>query len=101
MLESNIKAVNKDIKVLLKDAQALFSAAATLSGEKADEARARGMKLLDAAMVAAQDAQASALATGKEMVNSTDAYVKENPWSSIGVAATAGLLVGLLCCRKS
>lgn len=100
MLESEFKSVNKDIKVLLKDAQALFNSAATLTGEKADEMRARGMKLVDAAMAMTHDAQLSVMATGKQMAESTDTYVKEHPWSTIGVAATVGLLVGLLCCRK-
>ncbi|MFZ6745582.1 DUF883 family protein [Undibacterium sp. JH2W] len=100
MLESDFKSVNKDIKVLLKDAQGLFNAAAALTGEKADEMRARGMKMVDAAMAMTQDAQASVIATGKQAVESTDTYVKEHPWSSLGAAATVGLLVGLLCSRK-
>ena len=41
MLENNITTVNNDVKTLVKDAQALFSAAAALTGEKADEAKQR------------------------------------------------------------
>jgi ElaB/YqjD/DUF883 family membrane-anchored ribosome-binding protein len=100
VLESNLKAVDNDVKILVKDAQALFHAAAALTGEKAEEVRNRGMRLLDTALVKAQDAQASALVAGKEMAVSADVYVKENPWRAIAAAAGVGLLAGLILSRK-
>ncbi len=104
MLNSNLKAVScdvsNDVKTLVKDAQALFHAAAALTGEKADEIRSRGMNMLDSALVKAQDAQASAVATGKEMVASADDYVKENPWRAIAAATGIGLLAGIILARS-
>ena len=100
MLETNLKIVNNDVKTLVKDAQSLFQAAAALTGEKAEEVRARGMRLLDSALVKAQEAGANAVVAGKEMATSTDAYVKANPWRSIAVAAGAGLLAGVILGRK-
>ena len=76
MLETNISTVNNDVKTLVKDAQALFTAAAALSGEKADEVRSRGMRVLDAALVKAHEAQATAMVAGKVMAASADTYVK-------------------------
>jgi ElaB/YqjD/DUF883 family membrane-anchored ribosome-binding protein len=100
MLEQNISTVNNDVKTLVKDAQALFTAATALTGEKADELRGRGMKALDTALAKAHEAQANAIAGAKHMASSTDAYVKENPWRSIAVAAGVGLLVGVILGRK-
>lgn len=100
MLENNIATVNTDVKTLVKDAQALFSSAAALTGEKADELRSRGMRSLEAALAKAQEAQASAVVAGKEMAASADVYVKENPWRSIAAAAGVGLLVGVILGRK-
>ncbi|KQV46584.1 MULTISPECIES: YqjD family protein [unclassified Duganella] len=100
MLEQNISTVNNDVKTLVKDAQALFTAATALTGEKADELRGRGMKALDSALAKAHEAQASAVAGAKQAAASTDAYVKENPWRSIAVAAGVGLLVGVILGRK-
>jgi ElaB/YqjD/DUF883 family membrane-anchored ribosome-binding protein len=100
MLENNISTVNNDVKTLVKDAQALFAAAASLTGEKAEEVRARGMRALDGALAKAQEAQATAIVKGKEVAASTDAYVKENPWRSIAAAAGIGLLVGVILGRK-
>ncbi|MEW6159704.1 MAG: hypothetical protein AB1813_19920 [Verrucomicrobiota bacterium] len=35
----------------------------------------------------------------KEAARTTDRYVHENPWQMIGIAAAAGLLIGLLIRR--
>jgi ElaB/YqjD/DUF883 family membrane-anchored ribosome-binding protein len=36
----------------------------------------------------------------RECMRTTDAYVRDNPWQSIGIAAGIGLLVGLLIRRR-
>ncbi len=100
MLESNIKTVRTDMKTLVEDAQALFREATSTSGIKAEELRARGLDLLDNAMAKAQDLQAAALDASKELAESADGYVKENPWTAIAVSAGVGVLIGLLIARK-
>lgn len=100
MLESNLKVINSDVKTLVKDAQALFQAASALTGEKAEEARNRGMRLLDTALVRAQDVQASAVAASQEMAATAEDYVKLNPWRALAVAAGVGLLAGVALNRK-
>jgi ElaB/YqjD/DUF883 family membrane-anchored ribosome-binding protein len=100
MLEQNISTVNNDVKTLVKDAQALFTAATALTGEKAEELRGRGMRALDTALAKAHDAQISALAASKEAVKHADVYVKENPWRAIAGAAAVGLLIGVIIGRK-
>jgi ElaB/YqjD/DUF883 family membrane-anchored ribosome-binding protein len=100
MLSSNIKTVQSDMRTLVRDAQDLFREATTATGEKADALRARGLSLLDTALAKAQDMQAAALETGKEMAESADAFVQENPWKAVGIAAGVGLLVGVLIARR-
>jgi ElaB/YqjD/DUF883 family membrane-anchored ribosome-binding protein len=99
-LNGNAGAVQTDVKALLKDAQGLFQAAAALTGEKAEEMRGRGMKLLDTALSKAQQAQGQAIVKGKELAQSADVYVKENPWRTIATAAGLGLLVGVILGRR-
>lgn len=100
MLESNLKAVNDDVKKLIKDAQSLFLAAADLTGEKAEEMRDRGMRLLDKAVVTAQEAQASVRVAGREMTDSAESYVKENPWRALATAAGVGFLAALVLTKR-
>ncbi|MES2932442.1 MAG: DUF883 family protein [Pseudomonadota bacterium] len=94
------KAIGTDVNTLVKDAQALFQSAATLTGERADELRTKGMRLLDTALSKAQVAQASALQMGKEMAVNADDFVKENPWRAIAASAGVGLLLGVVLGRK-
>lgn len=94
------KDTGADMKSLVRDAQALLTAAAALTGEKADEMRARGMELLDRAMGKAGQYQGQALVKGKELAHTADVYVKDNPWRTVVAAASVGLLVGLVLGRK-
>lgn len=100
MSDTSAQIVSHDMKTLVKDAQALFQAATSLTGEKAEEVRNRGMHMLDTAMAMAQEAQANALVAGKQMAASADHYVKENPWRIIAAAVGVGFVVGLLVGRK-
>lgn len=99
-LNGNMNAVQTDVKTLVKDAQALLTAAAALTGEKAEEMRGRGMQLLDVALGKANQVQGQALVKGKELAHTADVYVKDNPWRTIAAAASVGLLVGVILGRK-
>jgi ElaB/YqjD/DUF883 family membrane-anchored ribosome-binding protein len=95
-----ISNVQTDVKTLVKDAQSLLTAAAALTGEKAEELRGRGMEMLDAAMGKASQVQGQAMVKGKELAHTADVYVKDNPWRTIAAAAGVGLLVGVILGRK-
>jgi ElaB/YqjD/DUF883 family membrane-anchored ribosome-binding protein len=88
------------MKTLVKDAQELFREATLATGEKAEELRAKGLVLLDTAMEKAQVVQAVALEKGKAAAHSTDEFVHEHPWKAVGIAAGAGLVIGLLISRR-
>jgi ElaB/YqjD/DUF883 family membrane-anchored ribosome-binding protein len=99
-LNSNIGNVQADVKTLVRDAQALLTAAAALTGEKAEEMRGRGMQLLDQALGKASQVQGQAIVKGKELAHTADVYVKDNPWRTIAAAAGVGLLLGVILGRK-
>ncbi|MES3024484.1 MAG: DUF883 family protein [Pseudomonadota bacterium] len=99
-LNGSINAVQTDVKTLVRDAQSLLTAAAALTGEKADDMRARGMAMLDTALGKAQVVQGQAIVKGKELAHTADVYVKDNPWRTIAAAAGVGLLVGVILGRK-
>jgi hypothetical protein len=48
----------------------------------------------------AGDAQAAMLVKTKAAAKATDVYVHENPWHSVGMAASIGVVVGLLIGRR-
>jgi len=99
-VNSNLNTVQTDVKTLVKDAQALLTAAAALTGEKAEDMRTRGMQMLDVAVGKGKQYQGQAIVKGKELAHTADVYVKDNPWRTIAAAAGVGLLVGLILGRK-
>jgi ElaB/YqjD/DUF883 family membrane-anchored ribosome-binding protein len=99
-LNGKMDHAGTDVKALVKDAQSLLTAAAALTGTKADELRERGMQMLDVALGKAGKYQGQAVVKSKELARTADVYVKDNPWRTVAVAAGVGLLVGVLLGRK-
>ena len=89
-----------DFKVMVADAEALLKATANQGGEKMAEVRAKAEESLRVAKTRIADAQGALLVKTKATAKATDAYVHENPWKVIGVAAGAGLVIGLLIGRR-
>lgn len=89
-----------DVQSLVKDAQTLLAAAAHLTGDKADEMRGKGMQMLDHALGKASDYQDIALEKSRALAKAGDAYVKDNPWKTVAVAAGVGVLLGVLLGRR-
>jgi ElaB/YqjD/DUF883 family membrane-anchored ribosome-binding protein len=100
MLENNLKTVRTDLRSILRDAQNLFREATSSTGMKADDLRERGLELLDTALVKAQDLQSVALDTSKEVVDTADSYVKDNPWRAVAISAGVGVLLGMMIGRR-
>ena len=89
-----------DFKVVVADAEALLQATVNQGGEKIAEVRAKAEESLKVVKARMADAQAALLVRTKEAAKATDAYVHENPWRAIGVAAGVGLVIGLLIGRR-
>ena len=89
-----------DLRKVVHDTEALLRATEGQIGEKADDARRRVQAALDTARGRLKTMQDSAVDVGEEAVRATEKYVRENPWQAIGVAAGAGLVLGLLLSRR-
>ena len=100
MHDANMQAVRSDLKNLMRDAQSLFAEATAAGGSKADELRAKAMKMLYNAIDHAHEIQHISIEKGKKMAHDTDAYVHEHPWRAIGISAAVGLVIGMLIARR-
>ena len=89
-----------DFKVVVADAEALLKATANQGGEKLAEVRAKAEESLKVVKDRLEEAQAALLVKTKAAARATDAYVHENPWKAMGVAAGVGLVIGLLIGRR-
>ena len=90
----------EDLKVVMRDAEALIKATSAQTGEKIQEVRARAEESLRQARTRLTAVEDEAMQRAREVADATEEYVKENPWQSVGIAAGVGLLVGLLLSRR-
>ena len=89
-----------DLRVVVSDAEELLAATASQTGERIAELRERMQTNLRLARIKLADAEAAVRESTRQMARATDHYVHENPWKAIGIAAGAGLLVGMLIGRR-
>jgi ElaB/YqjD/DUF883 family membrane-anchored ribosome-binding protein len=84
------------LRNLVADAEELLKATASQAGDKIGVARQKIEQSLIEGKKALADAEKSLVAKSKECAEIADDYVRENPWSAVGVAASIGLILGLL-----
>jgi ElaB/YqjD/DUF883 family membrane-anchored ribosome-binding protein len=88
-MEMPTEKLMHDLRVVVTDAEDLVKATAGQTGEHIEKARARAEESLRAARAGLKSA-------GRQI----DAQLHEHPWTAVGVAAGAGLALGILLGRK-
>lgn len=89
-----------DLKVVIADTEELLRATASQAGEKITEIRLRAEANLQSAKARLVIAEAAIVERTKAAARATDDYVRANPWRAVGIAAGAGLVIGLLVGRR-
>jgi ElaB/YqjD/DUF883 family membrane-anchored ribosome-binding protein len=89
-----------DLKLVVNDAEELLKITAGQAGDKVTAVRERLQRGLEQAKAKLGELEDRAVAQTKAAAHATDAYVHENPWKSVGIAAGAGVLFGLLLSRR-
>jgi ElaB/YqjD/DUF883 family membrane-anchored ribosome-binding protein len=94
--EVSAEKLAADLRVVISDAEALLRATVGQAGETAAAARARMQESLEAAKLKLGPLAEEAA----ERVRAADGYVRANPWQAVGIAALAGIALGLLLSRR-
>jgi ElaB/YqjD/DUF883 family membrane-anchored ribosome-binding protein len=89
-----------DFKVVVADAEALLKATAGQGGEAMATMRSKVEASLATAKEKLTDAEHALIARTKAAAKATDEYVHVHPWQAIGIAASIGVVVGLLIGRR-
>jgi len=94
--EVSAEKLAADLKLVISDAEALLRATVGQAGETAAAARARMQESLESAKLKLGPLAEEAA----EQVRAADSYVRANPWQAVGIAALAGIALGLLISRR-
>ena len=93
-----------DLKLVVSDAEELLRLTASQAGDKANAAANAARERVQASIAAAKeqitDTHIAMLQKGREAIDATDELVHEHPWQAVGLAALAGVAVGVLLSRR-
>ena len=92
--------IARDIQNVVSDAQDLLKTVQNEGESRLADVRAKVQTQLDSARQTLGQLQQTVLDGGKAAMNSTDAYVRSNPWRAVGISAAAGALIGFLIARR-
>jgi len=92
--------VQADVNRAISGAEDMLAQAASATGEKAAELRARALQQLKALREHLDEASQAALERSKAAAQATDEFVHDHPWRSILAAASVGVVIGLLIGRR-
>lgn len=91
---------NQEARKLMTDMQDLLGRAAHLADPEIARLRARVERRLATAKKTFADGTDRVQRDAKEVMNAGDGYVRDQPWQAVGIAAVAGLAVGVLVARR-
>lgn len=89
-----------DFGRIVADTEALLRSLANVSGDKAGAMRAAVEANLESAKARLRDLQGATLDRASGAAREADAYVHENPWTAIGLAAAVGVIIGLVIANR-
>lgn len=87
--------LTSDLKLVMRDAQDLFTATADQVGERVEQVRHRLAGTLKSAKATCDDLQDKTV----EAAKATDHVIRKHPYETIGIAFGVGLLIGVLVRR--
>jgi ElaB/YqjD/DUF883 family membrane-anchored ribosome-binding protein len=96
----NQNAIARDIQNVVSDAQDLLKTVQTEGESKLGDVKVKVQQQLDSARQMLGQLQTTVQDGAKVAIDSTDAYVRSNPWRAIGVSAALGALIGFLAARR-
>jgi len=100
MSETNTRQLIDDLRAVVADAEALLSATAHSADEKAHAVRERAAGSMEQARARLEELEHEFGAQAKAVADDASRYVRDNPWQSLGIAAVAGLVIGVLLGRR-
>jgi ElaB/YqjD/DUF883 family membrane-anchored ribosome-binding protein len=92
--------IARDIQNVVSDAQELLNTVKTEGEGKLADVKTKVSAQLDSARQMLGQLQTTVQDGAKVAAESTDAYVRGNPWRAVGIAAGIGALIGFLAARR-
>jgi len=93
--------VGRDVQNVVTEAQELLKTVKEEGASQIDQMKTKVSAQLDTAKQKFGEIQQTVQDGAKIAMNETDAYVRANPWTAIGIGAAIGAVIGYLAGRQS
>jgi ElaB/YqjD/DUF883 family membrane-anchored ribosome-binding protein len=97
---SNSSPIARDIQNVVSDAQELLKTVQSEGSSKLTEVKGQVQAKLDNAKQMLGQLGTQVQDGAKQAMDTTDAYVRANPWRAVGAATALGALIGFLIARR-
>ena len=95
-----VENVTDRLRSIASDAESLLRDTAEGATDAVREARRRLAAAVERAKSTCEDLQSQSMEYTRQMARSTDKTIRAHPYESLGIAFSAGVLVGLLLRRR-
>ena len=92
--------IARDIQNVVSDAQELLKTVQSEGQDKMADVKVKVQAQLDNAKQMLGQLQTTVNDGAKVAIDTTDAYVRSNPWRAVGIGAVVGTLLGFLIARR-
>jgi ElaB/YqjD/DUF883 family membrane-anchored ribosome-binding protein len=93
-------AANQEVRKLIADVEELIRRVADAADPELARLRAKVESTVATTKRAISDGTEQVQRQAKDAFEASDRYVRDQPWEAIGIAAIAGLAIGLLVGRR-
>ena len=97
---SNASPIARDIQNVVTDAQELLKTVQSEGQTRLTEVKGQVQAKLDNAKQMLGQLGTQVQDSAKQAMDTTDTYVRDNPWRAVGISAAVGALVGILIARR-
>lgn len=98
--QANYNPVADELREVVARAEELMRALGNAEEATVIQLRDRVANTLDAAKARLNSARSRARDTVTQAAQTTDTYVRENPWTSVASGAVLGMIIGALLARR-
>ena len=96
----NVNSLARDTQNVVSEAQELLKTVKDDGMNRLDQVRSSVNTQLEGAREKLGELQHSVQERAKVAYDTTDQYVRTNPWTAVAVAAAAGAVIGFLASRR-
>lgn len=89
-----------ELKSLADTLESVLSTAESKSKEEVDSLKKKAQAALENSRTRLAEGKEQVVQQTKEIAGKADNYVRENPWTGVGIGAAVGVVLGVLLARR-